>query len=76
MNALDSLSCFFRGAEFHFDVNSADNEHSVFRFDLAPHICRKPAAACINLARFQRAPEGSQHSATGSGNDIIQGRGV
>jgi hypothetical protein len=76
VNAVNGLSGFFGSLKFHFDMNAADDEYAIFRFDFAPHVCREAPVTCIDLARFQRAPEGSDHSPTGGRNDIIDRRGM
>ena len=57
-------------------VDPADDEHLAVLADVTPHLGRQLAAACIDSARLQRAPEGSGQSATGSGDDIVQRGGV
>jgi hypothetical protein len=76
-NTVDPFHDFpdtFRRSKLECDVNSPDHEHPIFIFDLAADIGREPAIARVNLARFQRATEGSKHSATRSGNDVIDRR--
>jgi hypothetical protein len=57
-------------------MNAADHEHFVFGLNLAPDISRQPAVACVDLSRFQRAPEGAGQSAAGGSYDVIECRGV
>jgi hypothetical protein len=52
-------------------VNPPDHEHAIFGFNLSPDVGRKAPITCIDFARFQRAPEGSEHSAGGCGNNIV-----
>jgi hypothetical protein len=72
VNAFHGFTNTFRRSKVERDVNSPDHEYAIFSsFDLAADVGREPAIAGVNLARFQRAPEGSQHSATGGGNNVI-----
>ena len=49
-------------------MDAANHKHAVLLFHLAGYIRREFAMARINLARFQRTPEGAEHS-TGSCGD-------
>ena len=62
--------------ETHADMDPADHEYTLFRLHLSGDICRQPAITRIDLARFQRAAESSQHSAGRRRDDIIDGRRV
>src|SRR5438093_6420236 len=57
-------------------MDSPDDEDAIFDLDFAAHIGCKPAIACINFARLQRAPEGSDHSATRGRDHIVERCGV
>jgi hypothetical protein len=57
-------------------MNATQNEHTLLELHLAHRVGRQPAVACIDLARLQRAPEGSGQSATGSRHDVVDGRRV
>jgi hypothetical protein len=52
-------------------MNSANYQNPLFGFDFPSHLGTQPAAARIYLARIQRAPEGSDHSTTKGGHNII-----
>jgi hypothetical protein len=54
------------------DVNSANYQNPLVGFDFLPDIGTQPTVACIYFARIQRAPEGSDHSITQGGHDIIK----
>jgi hypothetical protein len=71
VDAFHSFAHTFRRSKVERDVNSPDHEHTIFIFDLAADVGREPAIARVDLARLQRAPEGSNHSATCGGNDVI-----
>ena len=58
------------------DVNFANYENSVIRFDFPPHISTQLSVARVYFARFQRAPEGSEHSTAEGGHHIVQCCGV
>jgi hypothetical protein len=73
MDAFDRFAILFGSADCHRNMNAADNQHPVLGFNLATDIGGQAAFACIDLARLQRAPEGSHHSAARSSYDVIQG---
>src|SRR5215472_1745466 len=52
-------------------MNAADHQDTILGFDLAANVRAKPAIACIDLARLQRAPEGTEHSPTRRGDDVV-----
>jgi hypothetical protein len=54
------------------NVNSVNYQNPLIRFDFPSHFGTQPAIACIYFARIQRAPEGSDHSTTQSGDNIIE----
>jgi hypothetical protein len=57
-------------------LNPSNDEHPIFLFYLASYVRRQLAIACIDFARFQRAPEGSHHSTSDTGNYVIDRRSV
>jgi len=59
VNALDGFASLFRRVKRKVHVNSPDYQYSLVIFDLAAGVCGEASIACIDLARFQRAPEGS-----------------
>jgi hypothetical protein len=53
------------------DVNASDDEHTIFRFlDFSANLSRQ-FSVCLDFARLQRAPEGSQQSTCDGCNQII-----
>jgi hypothetical protein len=57
-------------------VNASDDEHPIFRlFDFSPNFSLQLAVG-LNLARLQRASEGTKQSTRDGCNQIIYGRGV
>jgi hypothetical protein len=58
------------------DVNSLNDQYIVLCLDLSSNFRRQSFVACIDLARFQRAPEGADQSATGGRHNVIQCRGM
>jgi hypothetical protein len=54
------------------DVNSANYQNPLVGFDFPSHFGPQPAIARIYFARFQRAPEGSDHSTPKGGHNIIK----
>jgi len=68
MNALDGFVHFLRSAELIMDGDPADDEDVSVQFDFAHRFRGQLAIRCVNLTRFQRAPEGSSESAGSSGN--------
>jgi len=58
------------------DRDPADDEDVSVQFDFAHRFRGQFAIGGINLARFQRAPEGSRQSARCSGDHVIECRGV
>jgi hypothetical protein len=76
VNAFDGGALFFRRNETHRDVDTSDDQHSFLQFDFPSHLCGEFIVARIDLTRFQRASEGAHHSTGGSGNHVIDGRGV
>jgi hypothetical protein len=76
VNAFDGGALFFRRDESHRDVNAPDDQDSFLQFDFASNLRRELIVARIDLTRFQRASEGAHHSTGGSGDDVVDGRGM
>ena len=57
-------------------VDAAYHEHTVLGFNFAADLCDQPAVAGVDLTRLQRASEGAEQSATGGGDQVVDGRGV
>src|SRR6266516_1171539 len=74
--AFHSFAHLVRCSKPEGDVNSPNHQHTLFTFNLAADTGYEPAVARVNFARFQRAAEGSQHSAGRGGNDVVDGGGV
>jgi hypothetical protein len=64
----DLLNCFKQV----MNVHSADYQGALLGFDLPSHFGMQPSVTGIYLARFQRAPEGSDHSTAQSGHNVIE----
>ena len=58
------------------DVNPADDEDALLRFDFPDDIRRQLAAARVNLARLQRAAKRAEESTAGRRDDVVERRGV
>jgi hypothetical protein len=54
------------------NVNSTNYQNPLIGFDFPSHFGTQPAVARIYFARIQRAPEGSDHSTTKGGHDIVK----
>lgn len=76
MNALDGLAHFLRRAKLVVDRNAADDENVSIEFDFPNRFRAEPSIRCVNLTRFQRAPEGSGESPGGCRDDVIKRRGM
>jgi hypothetical protein len=63
VHAFDDFSRIFWRSNRKFDMDATDDKDSVFIFDFTASLRSQKAAARIDFARFQRAPEGSHHSA-------------
>jgi hypothetical protein len=72
VNTLDSFADIFGCPKRELDMNAPEYQYTVVVFNFASSVCRQPPIACIDFARFQRAPEGSQHSACGRSDDVIE----
>jgi hypothetical protein len=69
--SIDGFADIFRCAEREFDMDAPDHENTVLVFDFASSVRSQSPIACVDLARFQRAPKGSQHSAGRRSDDVI-----
>jgi hypothetical protein len=58
----------------HAHVDAANHQDPVFQLDFAHRLGNQPLIGRIDLARLQRAPEGSRKSAGGAGDYVIEGR--
>jgi hypothetical protein len=76
MHALRRLSMRFFRLESQPDVNSSYDEDIVLQLDLAHGLRNKALVRCIDLTRFQRAPEGSRKSTGRCRDNIVQGGGM
>ena len=76
VHALDGLVDILIGREAEAHMNPANHQHPFFGFDLAGHLSAQGAAACVDLARLQRAPEGPEQSTGGGGDDVVERGGV
>lgn len=76
VHPLDGLEDFFGRLKRVGSVNAAYHKHPVLGFNLAADLCDQPAVAGIDLTRLQRASEGAEQSATGGGDQVVDGRGV
>ena len=75
VNAVHALNRFprFQGpGDVINNMNAPDHKHTVFRLDLAPDLSRQMFIARVDLARLQRASEGTGESTTRSGNDVVK----
>jgi len=62
VHALRRLSMRFFRLESQPDVNSFNDQDLVLQLDLAHGLRNQALVRCIDLTRFQRAPEGSRKS--------------
>jgi len=76
VDALDGFAVLRGGAEFVVRVNALEEEDAALDFHLAGDFAHQPPAACIDAARFQRAPEGSGQSTAGRRHHVIEGCGA
>jgi hypothetical protein len=58
------------------NVNSANDQDPLVGLDFALDVGTQPAVARIYFARLQRAPEGSEHSTTERGDNIVKSCGM
>jgi hypothetical protein len=71
VDALNRLPDEFGFIKEEMNVNSANYQNSLIRFDFPSYFGTQPAVARIYFARFQRAPEGSDHSTTQGSHNVI-----
>ena len=57
-------------------VNPADDEHALLRFHFTDDIRAQLSAACVDLARLQRAAKRAEQSTRGGRDNVIERRGV
>jgi hypothetical protein len=77
MNPVDTLDDIRVGVMRRqpiMDMNSSDDEDAILRLHLSADFADEPTLARRNLARLQRAPEGSGQSATGGSHHIVDRR--
>ncbi len=58
------------------DVDAFDDEHTIFCFDVANRVRNQIAAACVDLARLQRASQGAGQSTGRGRHDPINRGGI
>src|SRR6202007_2147705 len=63
--------CSFWCNQVHGNVNAADHQDTIFLLHLSGYICRKLPVARVNLARFQRASEGTHHSTSRRRDHVV-----
>lgn len=76
VHALNRFTRLGRSLQVVDDVNASYDQDLILRLYLARHLRRQALAARVDLARLQRAPEGSRESTASGGNDVIERRGV
>jgi hypothetical protein len=76
MDTFHGLSIACIRIENEVNVYLADHQNTLVGFYLARHLSTESAVACVDFARFQRAPEGSAHSTAQSGHNVIKRRRV
>jgi hypothetical protein len=74
MNPLDGLAHFLRSAKLVVNSDPADDENASIQLDFSHRFRGQLAIRGVNLARFQRALEGSGKSARRCRDDIIERR--
>jgi hypothetical protein len=57
-------------------VNAPYNQHIALLFDLADRLRGESSFPSRNIARLQRASQGTRQSTSGCGYEIVQGCGV
>jgi hypothetical protein len=72
VDSLCGITLVIRDLEMVGDKNSLDDEYIALLFNFACHFRSQVPLASRNTARFQRAPEGSGQSTTGSRNNVVQ----
>lgn len=76
MYALDDGGIRALSRKFVVRVNAFHDEYLALEFDLTGHLAGELSAACVDAARFQRAPEGPGQSPGGRGHEIVESRGI
>jgi hypothetical protein len=76
MDTVDRRARIFRCLQRKFDVNTPDDENTVFVLYLTAHIRSQTTITRIDLTRLQRATKGSEHSAAGGCDDVVDRRGM
>jgi hypothetical protein len=73
----DGAALFFGGSDPMANVNSANDEHVVFRgFYFTADFRGQASIAGINFTHFQRASECADQSTRGRGNNVIESGGM
>jgi len=72
VDAFYGFSDLFGSIKYVMNVHLCNYQNPMIGFDFPSHFGLQPAVACIYFARLQRAPEGSEHSTTQGGYDIIK----
>lgn len=57
-------------------MDPLDDEYTIFNFDLANRVGNEVAAACVDLARLQRASQGARQSTGCGGDHPVDRRGI
>ena len=57
-------------------VDPAEHQHALLDLHFAARHRRQPISTCRDLARLQRAPQGTEESTTCRSHDVVDGRGV
>jgi hypothetical protein len=65
-----------RGLDVVNHVYPFNDQDVLFQFDIATDVAYNTRWPRVNLARIQRTAECSGQSTTGSGDDVIKGRGM
>ena len=73
VRTLDYFLCRFRRHQLHGNVNAPNDQYTLLCFHLSGYIRGQFSVAGIDLARFQRASKGANHSASGRRNHIVNG---
>ena len=76
MHTLNSLPSVSRCNKMIGDVNSPNHQDVVLGLDLSSNFRRQSFVAGVDLARFQRTPEGADQSAAGGRHHVIKCRGM
>jgi hypothetical protein len=65
-----------RRVQAHGHVDSPDHQNTILLLHFSGHIGCELSITGVNLTRFQRASEGSQHSTRCRRDYVVDGRGV